>query len=232
MRRSVLVVDDDPKLVELLRVYLERDGYRVRTAADGRQALEALRDGQPDLLILDLMLPEVDGLEVCRVVRAQMDIPIVMLTAKTTERDKIIGLDLGADDYVTKPFSPGELLARVRAHLRRAGEKDGPERLVFGALEIDFRAHRVTLEGRPADVTPTEFALLEAMAREPGRAFTRQQLIHAALGYDFEGFERTIDVHVKNLRRKIEPDPRKPRYITTVFGVGYRFVAEEASDAA
>ncbi len=223
MRRSVLVVDDDPKLVELVRLYLERDGYRVRTAGDGRQALEAMRNGPPDLLILDLMLPEVDGLQICRQVREQSDVPIIMLTAKTTEGDRITGLDLGADDYVTKPFSPGELLARVRAVLRRAGEPDGPPELTFGSLSIDFLRHEVRVEGSEADLTPSEFKLLEVMARQPGRAFTRRQLIHAALGYDFEGFERTIDAHVKNLRRKIERDPQSPCYLRTVYGVGYKF---------
>jgi len=231
MRRSVLVVDDDPKLVELLRLYLERDGYRVRTAAGGPQALEALRNGQPDLVILDLMLPEMDGLEVCRVLREEADTPVIMLTARTSEKDRITGFDLGADDYVTKPFSPGELLARVRAVLRRVGEREGPDELSFGELKIDLLRHEVLVGEDRVELTPTEFRLLEAMAREPGRVFTRQQLIHAALGYDFEGFERTIDAHVKNLRRKIEADPKVPSYIRTVFGVGYRFVPPEGARA-
>ncbi len=224
MRRMVLVVDDDRKLVELVRLYLEREGYRVRVAHDGQEALTLAEATPPDLVVLDLMLPGLDGLSVCRQLRELSEVPIVMLTARTTERDKIEGLNLGADDYVTKPFSPGELLARIRAVLRRVGEREGPERLDYGQLEIDFRRHEVKVDGRIAELTPTEFRILAAMAREPGRAFTRLQLIHTALGYDFGGFERTIDAHVKNLRRKIESNPKEPRYVVTVFGVGYRFV--------
>lgn len=227
MRRTILVVDDDRKLVELVKLYLERDGYRVLTAYDGREALELARSRRPNLIILDLMLPEVDGLDVCEILRRESKVPIIMLTAKTTEQDRITGLDLGADDYITKPFSLGELLARVRAVLRRAEGEEGPEELAFGGLRIDLRRHEVLLNGKPVNLTPTEFKLLEAMAREPGRAFTRVQLIHAALGYDFEGFERTIDTHIKNLRKKLESDPRNPCYIKTVFGVGYKFVPEE-----
>jgi len=231
MKRSILVVDDDRKLVELIKLYLERDGYRVLTAYDGQEALELARERRPNLIILDLMLPKIDGLNVCEILRRESEVPIIMLTAKTTERDRITGLDLGADDYITKPFSLGELLARVRAVLRRAEGREGPEELIYGELRIDFRRHEVSLGGKPVDLTPTEFRLLAALAREPGRAFTRLQLIHEALGYDFTGFERTIDVHIKNLRRKIEPDPRNPRYIKTIFGVGYRFAPEEDRDA-
>ncbi len=227
MRPTILVVDDDKKLVELVKLYLERAGYLVKVATDGQEALDAATSFRPDLMVLDLMLPELDGLEVCRRVRESSDVPIVMLTAKSTEREKIEGLNLGADDYVTKPFSPGELLARIRAVLRRAGEKDGPELVSFGGLEIDFPQHRVTVSGREVDLTPTEFRLLAAMASEPGRVFSRARLIHVALGYDFGGFERTIDAHIKNLRRKIESDPRDPKYVVTVFGVGYRFALEE-----
>lgn len=223
------MVDDDRKLVELIKLYLEKDGYRVLAANDGQEALVLARSKRPDLIILDLMLPRVDGLDVCRILREEeeLEIPIIMLTAKTTEPDRIYGLDLGADDYVTKPFSPGELLARVRAVLRRAKGEEGPEELTFGELKIDFRRHEVLIGDKAVNLTPTEFRLLEVLARQPGRAFTRLQLVHAALGYDFEGFERTIDTHVKNLRKKIEPDPRNPCYIKTVFGVGYKFTPEE-----
>lgn len=229
MKRSILVVDDDRKLVELIKLYLEKDGYRVLAAYDGQEALVLARSKRPDLIILDLMLPQVDGLDVCHILRHEQElkVPIIMLTAKTTEQDKITGLDLGADDYVTKPFSPGELLARVRAVLRRNEGGEGPEELEIGELNIDFRSHEVSVRGKAAQLTPTEFKLLETLTRQSGRAFTRLQLIHAALGYDFEGFERTIDTHVKNLRKKIEPDPGNPRYIKTVFGVGYKFTAEE-----
>lgn len=226
MRRSVLIVDDDPKLVELLRLYLERDGYRVRTAATGREALDSLAGGQPDLLVLDLMLPEVSGLEVCRAVRERSDLPIIMLTAKTMEADRIAGLNCGADDYVTKPFSPGELLARIRAVLRRAGNDDGPPLLTFGDLEIDFLRHEVRAKGTTAGLTATEFRLLGVMAREPGRVFTRRHLIHAVMGYDFEGFERTIDAHVKNIRRKIGRRRTGRSFVKTVHGVGYSFDPE------
>jgi two-component system alkaline phosphatase synthesis response regulator PhoP len=230
MKRNILVVDDDQKLVELIKLYLEKDGYRVLTAYDGQEALEVARSKRPDLIILDLMLPQVDGLDVCRTLREEeeLEIPIIMLTAKTMEQDRIYGLDLGADDYVTKPFSFGELLARVRAVLRRAEGEEGPEELSFGTLTIDFRSHEVSIGGEAAQLTPTEFKLLETLVRQPGRAFTRLQLIHAALGYDFEGFERTIDTHIKNLRKKVESDPRNPRYIRTIFGVGYKFAPEES----
>ncbi len=228
MRRTILVVDDDQKLVELIKLYLERDGYRVLTAYDGREALELARSKCPNLIILDLMLPGVDGLDVCEILRRESKVPIIMLTARATEQDRITGLDLGADDYITKPFSLGELLARVRAVLRRAEGEEGPEELAFTGLKIDFRRHEVLRGERPVSLTPTEFKLLAALAREPGRVFTRVQLIHAALGYDFKGFERTIDTHIKNLRKKLEPDPRNPRYIKTVFGIGYKFAPEES----
>jgi len=223
MKRAVLVVDDDRKLVELVKLYLEKDGYRVLAAYDGQEALKLARNKRPDLIILDLMLPQVDGLDVCNILRQESKIPIIMLTAKTTEQDKIIGLDLGADDYVTKPFSPRELLARVRAVLRRVEGEKGPQELVFGELKIDFSRHEVLVNDKIANLTPTEFKLLEVLAKEPKRVFTRLQLIHAALGYGFEGFERTIDAHIKNLRKKIEPNPQVPSYIKTVYGVGYKF---------
>jgi DNA-binding response OmpR family regulator len=225
-RTKVLVVDDDKKTVELVKLYLEKDGYRVLTAYDGWQALELARQKRPDLMVLDLMLPEVDGLDVCRILRGEGNkVPIIMLTAKTTEADKLIGLDLGADDYVTKPFSPRELLARVRAVLRRVSEEEyeGPSEVRFGDLIVDFVRHNVQVRGKPIHFTPTEFKLLEVLIREPGRAFSRLELLDRVFGYDFEGFERTIDVHVMNLRRKIEPDRKTPTYIKTVYGVGYKF---------
>jgi len=230
MKRIILVVDDDRKLVELVKLYLEKDGYRVLVAYDGQEALKLARSKRPDLIILDLMLPQVDGLDVCHILRQESKVPIIMLTAKTTEQDKIIGLDLGADDYVTKPFSPRELLARVRAVLRRVEGEEGPEELVFEKLKIDFRSYEVKVGDRVVNLTPTEFKLLEVMAKAPGQVFTRLQLIHSALGYDFEGFERTIDSHIKNLRKKIEPNPQLPSYIKTVYGVGYKFDFKSEED--
>lgn len=228
-RTKILVVDDDRKIVDLVRAYLEKDGYRVLTAYDGLQALDLGRQKRPDLIVLDLMLPGVDGLDVCRILRGEGNkVPIIMLTAKTTEADKLIGLDLGADDYVTKPFSPRELLARVRAVLRRVGEEEyeGLSEVRFDDLLVNFVRHEVQVRGKPVRVTPTEFKLLEVLIREPGRAFSRLELLDRVFGYDFEGFERTIDVHVMNLRRKIEPDRHDPIYIETVYGVGYKFTEE------
>ena len=229
-RTRILVVDDDRKIVDLVRAYLDKDGYRVLTAHDGLQALELTRQKQPDLIVLDLMLPGIDGLDVCRLLRSEGNkVPIIMLTAKTTETDKLIGLDLGADDYVTKPFSPRELLARVRAVLRRVGEEEyeGPSELRFGDLLVDFVRHKVQVGGEPVGLTPTEFKLLEVLIREPGRAFSRLELLDRVFGYDFEGFERTVDVHVMNLRRKIEPDRKNPTHIQTVYGMGYKFAEEQ-----
>ena len=226
--KRVLVVDDDAKTVELVKLYLNRDGYRVLTAYDGIEALRLAREGHPDLIVLDLMLPGVDGLEVCRTLRDESDVPIIMLTAKTTDQDKLTGLELGADDYVTKPFSPRELAARVRAVLRRLPGERGPDEIGCGQLNIDFLKHEASLEGRPLNLTEVEFKLLGVLAREPGRVFSRAQLIEKALGYDFEGFDRTIDVHILNLRRKLEPDPSHPRYIKTVYGAGYKFSGEQS----
>jgi len=224
LRRAVLVVDDDHKIVDLVTLYLQRDGYEVLAAYDGRQALDLARRKQPDLIVLDLLLPELDGLSVCRVLRAESRVPIIMLTARSTDADKLIGLDLGADDYLTKPFNPRELMARVRAVLRRATPDEAPaENLRFGDLAISFARHQVTARGQAVNVTPTEFRLLEALAREPGRAFSRAELLDRAFGYDYDGLERTVDVHIMNLRRKIEPEPGTPRYVVTVPGVGYRF---------
>ena len=220
--KRVLVVDDDVKTVELVKLYLNRDGYRVLTAYDGIEALRLAREGRPDLIVLDLMLPGMDGLEVCRTLRKESDVPIIMLTAMTTDQDKLNGLELGADDYMTKPFSPRELAARVRTVLRRIPGERGPAQVRHGELTVDFHKHEVTLANRPVSLTSVEFKLLGVLAKEPGRVFSRAQLIEQALGPDFEGFDRTIDVHILKLRRKLEPDPTHPTYIKTVYGVGYK----------
>jgi two-component system alkaline phosphatase synthesis response regulator PhoP len=227
--KRVLVVDDDVKTVELVKLYLNRDGYRVFTAYDGVEALRLARESHPDLIVLDLMLPGINGLQVCRTLRSESDVPIIMLTAKTTDQDKLTGLDLGADDYVTKPFSPKELAARVRAVLRRLPGERGPEQIKHGALTVDFLKHEASLAGRPLNLTTVEFKLLGILVKEPGRVFSRAKLIEKALGYDFEGFDRTIDVHILNLRQKLEPDPKHPKYIKTVYGAGYK-IAEAKND--
>lgn len=227
MNRTVLVVDDDKKIVELVSLYLKRDGYTVLPAYDGYEALEIARRKRPDLLVLDLMLPELSGMDICKLIRAESRVPIIMLTARASDEDKLRGLDLGADDYVTKPFNPRELVARVRAVLRRTLPEDSPgDDLRFGDLIVSFLRHEVTVRDRPANLTPTEFRLLETMVREPGRAFSRSELLDRAFGFDYEGVERTIDVHIMNLRRKIEPGGEW-RYIATVPGVGYRFEAPD-----
>jgi len=220
--KRVLVVDDDVKIVELVKLYLNRDGYRVLTAYDGIKALRLAREASPDLIVLDLMLPGINGLEICRTLRAESDVPIIMLTAMTTDRDKLTGLDLGADDYVTKPFSPRELAARVRAILRRLPGERGPDEIRHGKFTINFLRREAFFDEKPLNLTEVEFKLLGVLAKEPGRVFSRGQLIEQALGYDFEGFDRTIDVHILNLRRKLEPDPSHPRYIKTVYGAGYK----------
>jgi len=222
--KKILVVDDDVKTVELVRLYLNRDGYRVITAYDGVEALRLARESHPDLIVLDLMLPGVNGLEICRTLRAESDVLIIMLTAMTTDQDRLTGLELGADDYVTKPFSPRELAARVRAVLRRLPGERGPEKIEHGELTLNFLKYEAFLEGKPLNLTPVEFKLLGVLAREPGRVFSRAQIIEKAFGYDFDSFDRTIDVHILNLRRKIEPDPRHPRYIKTVYGAGYKLL--------
>jgi len=225
-KRRILVVEDDHKTAELVRLYLERDGHQVLTAYDGLEGLELARDGSPDLVVLDLLLPGINGMDVCRKLRQESDVPIIMLTAMSTEQDKLEGLDLGADDYVTKPFSPKELAARIRAVFRRTTENSlfmGPREVECGDLKIDFQRHRAVMGGLEIHLTPTEFRILAALAREPGRLFSRGQLVDRALGYDFEGMERTIDVHILNIRRKIEPDINQPQYIRTVYGMGYKF---------
>jgi len=224
--KRVLVVDDDVKTTELVKLYLRRDGYKVFTAYDGIQAVNLAREAHPDLVVLDLMLPGLDGFEVFRALRAKSDVPIIMLTAKTTEQDRLVGLDLGADDYVTKPFSPKELAARVRAVLRRLPDetfKRGPEEIGHGDLLVNFAKHEASIAGKPLNLTPVEFRLLGILIREPDRVFARAQLIEKVFGYDFDGFDRTIDVHIYNLRQKLEPDPRQPTYIKMVYGVGYKF---------
>jgi DNA-binding response OmpR family regulator len=220
--KRVLVVDDDAKTVELVKLYLNRDGYRVLTAYDGVEAVRLAREAHPDLIVLDLMLPGVSGLEVCRTLRDESDVPIIMLTAKITDQDKLTGLEIGADDYVTKPFSPKELAARVRTVLRRLPGERGPDEIKCGELTVNFGKHEASLASRYLNLTEIEFKLLGVLAKEPGRVFSRAQLIEKALGYDFEGFDRTIDVHILNLRRKLEPDPSHPRYIKTVYGAGYK----------
>jgi two-component system alkaline phosphatase synthesis response regulator PhoP len=222
--KKVLVVDDDVKTVELVKLYLNRDGYRVLTAYNGNDALQIARESRPDLIVLDLMLPGMNGLDVCRVLRAESDVPIIMLTALTTDNDRLTGLDLGADDYVTKPFSPRELAARVRAVLRRLPGERGPEKINYGALALDFLKHEAFLEGKPLNLTPIEFKVLSVLVKEPGRVFTRAQIIEKALGNDFNGFDRTIDVHILKLRRKLEPDSRHPKYIGTIYGAGYKLL--------
>jgi len=225
--KKVLIVDDDVKTVELIKLYLNRDDYQVLTAYDGIEALRLARENSPDLIVLDLMLPDIDGLEVCRLLRYESDVPIIMLTAKSTDEDKLTGLGLGADDYVTKPFSPKVLVARVWAVLRRFPGERGPEEIKRGELSMNFTNHEALFAGRPLNLTTVEFKLLGVLAKEPGKAFSRASLAEEALGYDFEGFDRTIDVHILNLRRKLEPDPSHPIYIKTVYGVGYKFVGGE-----
>ena len=221
--RTILVVDDELKITRLLRDYLEQAGFAVVTAATGTDALAAARQIRPDLMVLDLGLPGMDGLDVARALRRDGDLPIIMLTARGEEADRVAGLELGADDYLVKPFSPRELVARVRAVLRRSDDAVAmPDVVRVADLEIDVPRRRVTVAGSEAALTPTEFDLLLTMARRPGRVFTRSQLLEAVHGVAFESYERAIDAHVKNLRRKIEPEPRRPRHVLTVHGVGYR----------
>ncbi len=230
--KRILVVDDDGKIVQLVKIYLERDGHRVTTASDGLEALRLAREMHPDLIVLDLMLPGMDGLKVCRTLRTESDVPIVMLTARTTEDDKLLGLELGADDYVTKPFSPKELAARVRAVLRRLPQdpfRQGPAEITSGPLKLNFEKHEASVDGRVLKLTPIEFRLLGTLAKEPGVVFSRAQLVSRVFGYDFDGFDRTVDVHILNLRRKLEPDPEHPTFIKTVYGAGYKFFAAIAT---
>ncbi|MGJ3240175.1 MAG: response regulator [Anaerolineae bacterium] len=224
---QILIIEDDVKTSNLLRLYLRQSGYQAEIANDGQTGLDMARRIQPDLIVLDLMLPKMDGLEICRILRDETTVPIIILTAKSTEDDILYGLELGADDYVAKPFSPREVVARVRTVLRRVQEYSESithKELLFGDLQINLTRHEVQIKGDTVHLTPKEFKLLETLAREPGRAFTRLELVERAFGYDYEGLERTVDAHVMNLRKKIEKDHTNPHYVETVYGVGYRFM--------
>lgn len=223
--RRILLVEDEKAIRDAVAAYLERENYWVTAVADGQEALVEFTKRHFDLVILDLMLPRVSGERVCRAIRDASDTPIIMLTAKGEVEDRIIGLELGADDYLIKPFSPRELVARVRALLRRAHSDSDPQRevLTFGELTIDISGHKVTVSGKEVDLTASEFRLLTTLSRYPGRVYSRMELVEKVLGYDFEGYERTIDSHVKNLRAKIGDDPRDPKWLYTVHGIGYRF---------
>jgi DNA-binding response OmpR family regulator len=222
---TLLIIEDEPELVKVLRAYLEQAGFTVLTAPRGDSGLSLWEHKRPDLVLLDLNLPGMDGLDVARAIRRQGTTPIIMLTARVEETDQLIGLELGADDYIPKPFSPRVVVARVRSLLRRAEIAPAVSSVLRAAdLEIDLDAHTITRAGQPLDLTPTEFNLLAALAAQPGRAFNRSQLLEATQGVAYAGYERAIDAHIKNLRAKLEPTPKHPRYIETVFGVGYRFV--------
>ncbi len=224
--KTILLVEDEREIARMVQAYLMREGYRVEVAFDGEEGWRRYQELSPDLIILDLMLPKLHGLELARKIRRVSDVPIIMLTALSEEADRVAGLELGADDYVTKPFSLRELAARVRAVLRRAEGIREPERLSYGPLEIDLGSREVRLEGRSIDLTPIEFDLLAYLARHPGKVFTRRELLSAVQERSYASFPRTIDSHIKNLRHKIEPDPKNPRFIVTVHGVGYKFQAE------
>jgi two-component system alkaline phosphatase synthesis response regulator PhoP len=230
MSQRILVVDDDGQIVRLIAAYLDQAGYQVLTAYDGATALRTIRTERPDLVVLDLMLPDQDGWAITRTVRAdprQASLPIIMLTARVEDADKIVGLELGADDYIAKPFNPRELLARVRAVLRRAGGEGAPARVLqVGPLRLDLDRHVITRDEQPIDVTPTEFDLLKVFMEYPGHAFTRAELIEKGLGYTYDGLDRGVDSHIKNLRKKLELDAAEPTYIQTVYGVGYRLQGE------
>jgi DNA-binding response OmpR family regulator len=224
--KTILLVDDEPKIVQFARDYLEHAGFSVLTAFNGKTALAVARSAKPDLVVLDLGLPDMDGLDVTRSLRKDGDMPIIMLTARGEETDKLVGLELGADDYITKPFSPKELVARVRAVLRRSettAANTQAEVIRTADLTLDVPRLRLTVGERIVELTPTEFQLLATLASQPGRIFTRAQLLDAIHGVAFESYERAIDAHIKNIRRKIEPNPRQPRYILMVYGVGYKF---------
>ena len=224
MNETILVVDDEPKIVQLARDYLEKSGFKVLTSGDGQQALAITRQEHPDLIVLDLMLPGMDGLDVCRAIRRESDVPIIMLTARAEETDQLIGLELGADDYITKPFSPRALVARVRALLRRTqGNLLQQETIRIGDLELDLRRKQLSLKGEIIHLTRSEFLLLETLAKHPGQPLSREQLLEKLHGVVFDGVDRSVDSHIKNLRRKIEPDPADPIYIQTVYGFGYKF---------
>ncbi|MDH3295600.1 MAG: response regulator transcription factor [Acidimicrobiia bacterium] len=224
---TVLVIDDEPRIARLVRDYLDQAGFRVVEAADGGEAVDAFRNHRPDLLIVDLGLPGIDGLDVIRQVRSSSDVPIIILSARSDETDRVVGLELGADDYVVKPFGPKELVARVRALLRRVDNNGSADVFRVGEVEVDVPKMQVTVAGAEVELTPTEFQLVSTLAAQPGRVFTRAQLLDALHGVSFESYERAVDAHVKNIRRKFGSAPRKPQYILTVHGVGYKF-AEDA----
>jgi DNA-binding response OmpR family regulator len=227
MTQTVLIVDDEAKLRDLLRLYLEQDGYRVVEAANGRDALFVARHEKPDLILLDIMMPQMNGYDFLRAHRKEATTPVIMLTAKIEEYDEVLGLELGADDYVTKPFGMRAVLARVRAILRRAGAEPAESDILrAGEIVVDRGAHRVKIGERPVDLTPSEFALLTTLMASPGRAFSRLDLLERVAGDAYEGYERSIDVHIRNLRTKIESDPSNPQHIQTVYGMGYRFATE------
>lgn len=222
-QNSVLLVDDDAKLVKLLKIYFEKDGFIAYTAADGIDALMAVREHKPDIMVLDLMMPGIDGWEVCRRLRKNNDIPIIMLTARDEESDRLVGLELGADDYVTKPFSSKEVVARAKAILRRTNRTVlRKESIKIGGLSIDMDCYEVSRDGEVVELTPTEFKIVELLATNPGKVYSRLQIAEQVHGYTFEGYERTIDAHIKNLRRKLEVNPKEPHYILTVYGMGYK----------
>lgn len=224
---SVLIVDDDVKLVTLLKTYFAKNGFLTYSASDGLTALKVLQEQAPDIMVLDLMLPGLDGWEVCRRIRRDNDIPILMLTARDEESDRLIGLEIGADDYVTKPFSPKEVVARAKVILRRTNRQIiQQEPIKAGSLSIDIARHLVLKNGLPVELTPTEFKLLEVFASNTNKVLSRLQLVEQTQGYSFEGYERTIDAHIKNLRRKIEDNPKEPEYIQTVYGIGYKFAGD------
>lgn len=227
--QHILVVDDDKAIIEIVQAYLEQAGFSVLTANDGTSAMHTLFSEKPDLLILDLMLPDRDGWDITRSIRNDKrlaTIPIIMLTARVEDSDKIVGLELGADDYVTKPFNPREIVARVRAQLRRRkfDQAEQIDHLQVGPLQLDLGSHTLALDGKLIEVTPTEFNLLKIFMESPGHTFSRENLLEKALGYGYEGFGRTLDTHIRNLRKKIEPDPHNPTYIQTVYSIGYRLV--------
>ncbi len=223
MTYKILVVDDEVTLLHTVRAYLEQEGYTVRTATNGRSALTHFHDFQPDLVVLDIMLPEIDGLEVLRQLRQTSEVYVIMLTAKADEADKVIGLGMGADDYITKPFSPRELVARIKASLRRLGGGSVKKELVSTRLRLDEEARLAWKDGQPLDLTPIEFDLLHTLMNHHGRALSRDQLIEQVWGYDYYGDDRVVDVHIGRLRKKIETDPAQPTLIVTVWGAGYRF---------
>ena len=227
MTKTILVVDDEPRLVSLVEAYLAQEGFKVLSAGDGQDALFLARQEKPDLIVLDIMMPEMDGYEFMRLHRKERETPIILLTAKVEADDRVLGLELGADDYVTKPFRPRELVARIRAVLRRAGQTQPSAQVLRAAdVTLDRETHTVEVRGHFVDLTPSEFDLLAALMSVPGRAYSRLELLDRIQGVAYEGYERTIDVHIKNLRAKLEPDVRNPRYVQTVYGVGYRFARE------